>query len=106
LLSKDWAVALQLPAEPGLLIQAVGNGSPAERAGLRGANRRVQVGNYLVNWGGDFITRVDGKPIQSSDDIYRAANAKHAGESIELTIVRGGRTSTVKITLEALDSGV
>jgi S1-C subfamily serine protease len=106
LLPADFADALKLPAVEGLLIQTVGRGTPADRAGLRGANQRARVGNYIIDWGGDFVTKVDGKPIQSGDDISRVANAKHAGDTIELTIVRDGRTMTVKVTLEALDSGV
>ena len=99
----DWARALDFPASGGLLIDRVTAGTPAARAGLRGADRRVRVGNYLIDIGGDLITHVDGKPVQAEDDVSKAASRKHAGEAIELTIYRGGRSMKVSVTLAPLD---
>lgn len=104
--SGDWARALNLPESGGLLIAQVRRGTPAARAGLRGATRQVQIGNYLVPVGGDLITHVDGKPVERQDDIYRAASRKHAGETIELTILRDGRSMKVNVTLAPLDDEV
>jgi putative serine protease PepD len=105
-LEGDWPQALDLPGAAGLLIDRVYRDSPAARAGLRGADRRVRVGNYLLNWGGDYITHVDGKPVKNQDDVQQAARRKHAGESIELTIVRGGKSMKISVTLAALDNTV
>jgi S1-C subfamily serine protease len=102
----DWPRALDLPDGEGLLIERVQRGSPADRAGLKGADRRVRVGNFIVNWGGDYITQVDGKPVKNQDDVTQATRKKHAGEAIELTIIRGGRSMKVTVTLTALDSVV
>jgi S1-C subfamily serine protease len=102
----DWATALDFPASGGLLIDRVTPGSPAARAGLRGADRRVRVGNYLIDIGGDLITHVDGKPVQRADDVSRAATRKHAGETVELTVIRGGRSIKVNVTLAPLDNVV
>lgn len=104
LLSSEWTRALELGNEQGLLIQRVQRGTPAASAGLKGADRRVRVGNYLLDWGGDFITHVDGKPIERADDITRAASKKHAGEAVELTIIRGGRSMKVSVVLAPLDN--
>jgi S1-C subfamily serine protease len=103
LLDEQWAEALELPKRTGLLVLRVGNRTAASRAGLKGADRRIRLGNTPIDWGGDYITHVDGKPIQNGDDITRAANQKHAGESIELTLIRAGRSMKVNVTLEALD---
>jgi S1-C subfamily serine protease len=105
-ISGEWAAALELPKEGGLLIETVNRGSAAASAGLRGATRRAQVGNYLVNIGGDLITKVDGKQVAGEDDVIRAASRKHAGEKLELTIVRDGRSMNVTVTLGALDDTV
>ncbi len=104
LLSSEWTRALELGSEQGLLIERVLRGTPAASAGLRGADRRVRVGNYLLDWGGDFVTHVDGKPIERADDITRAASKKHAGDAVELTIIRGGRSMKVSVTLAPLDN--
>jgi len=103
LLPSDWSRALELGDDQGLLIERVYRGSPAAQAGLKGADRRMRVGNYLLDWGGDFVTHVDGKPVEREDEISRAASKKHAGESIELTIKRGSRSSKVRVVLAPLD---
>jgi S1-C subfamily serine protease len=97
----DWAEALKLPRSGGLLISRVDRGSPAGDAGLRGAKQTVQVGNYLIDIGGDLITAVDGKAVDQQDAITRAISKKHAGDSLDLTILRDGRSMNVKVTLSA-----
>ncbi|MDQ6701038.1 MAG: trypsin-like peptidase domain-containing protein [Acidobacteriota bacterium] len=97
----DIAEALGLPAQGGLLIQAVESGSTAEEAGLKGPNRRVIVGNYPLGIGGDLIVAVDGKPIEKQDDVQRALTRKRAGDPMVLTIFRGGRTQKVTVKLGA-----
>ncbi len=95
----DLAEELRLPAEGGLLIQRVESGSPADEAGLRGPSQRVIVGNYPLGIGGDLIVAIDGVPSTNADSLQRALNRKHGGDAIELTIFRGNRTLTVKVTL-------
>ncbi|HXP85087.1 MAG TPA: trypsin-like peptidase domain-containing protein [Bryobacteraceae bacterium] len=106
LISGDLAEELQLPSKGGLLIQEVARGSAAESAGLRGANRVVLVGNSRLGVGGDFITSIDGKVVDEQDAVTRAISRKHAGDIMELTIVRGGRTITVKVTLGTMGDEV
>ncbi len=105
-LEGDWPRALELPDGAGLLIERVYRDSPAARAGLHGADRRIRVGNYIVNWGGDYITHIDGKPVKNQDDVQQVARKKHAGEAIDLTIIRGGKSMKITVTLAALDSAV
>jgi S1-C subfamily serine protease len=95
----DLAQELNMPASGGLLIEAIDDGSPAEAAGLRGPNRSVIVGMYRLGIGGDLITAIDGKPVDGQDALRRALNQKHAGETMVLTIFRGGRTTKVTVTL-------
>jgi S1-C subfamily serine protease len=97
----DWAEALRLPRTGGLLISRVDRGSPADKAGLRGGKQSVQVGNYLVDVGGDLITAIDGKTVDREDAITRAVSKKHAGDTLDLTILRDGRTMNLKVTLAA-----
>ena len=82
-----------------ILIFRVENGSAADRAGLRGATEYVIVGNQRIPYGGDFITQIEGKDVDSQEGVARAIRGKHAGDMVELTIIRGGRTMNIKITL-------
>jgi S1-C subfamily serine protease len=95
----DLAEDLGLPTEGGLLIQRVERGSPAADAGLRGPNRVAIAGVYQIGIGGDFIVAVDGQPIESTDSLQRAINRKRAGDTLELTIYRNGRTQRVRVKL-------
>ena len=97
--SGDYADALDLPTEGGLLIQEVEQGSAAARAGLRGGRQTVQIGNVQLLVGGDLITAIDGKPIDREDAISRALSRKRTGDTLELTIFRGGRTVNVQVKL-------
>lgn len=99
LVSGDLARALKLPESGGLLIQRVERGSAADGAGLHGADSQVIVGNYRIPVGGDLITAIDGKPVEADDAVIRALSRKHAGETMALTIYRGGRNMEVKVTL-------
>ena len=62
----------------------------------------VLVGNAQVAVGGDFITGVEGKPVTQEDALTRAIQRKHAGDTLDLTVLRNGRTINVKVTLSAL----
>ncbi len=95
----ELADALRLPADGGLLIQRVDADSPAAQAGLRGPTRRVIIGNYAVGIGGDLITAVDGKQIETQDAIQRAMTRKRVGDQLELTINRAGKTQKVTVRL-------
>ncbi|MBM3776277.1 MAG: trypsin-like serine protease [Acidobacteria bacterium] len=97
----DLAESLNLPAEGGLLIQQVTPGSPAEAAGLRGASQVVIVGNYRLGVGGDLITAVDGRPVESDQGLQRSMSRKRAGDTLNLTIFRGGRTRRLQVRLSA-----
>jgi S1-C subfamily serine protease len=95
----DVAQALELPAAGGLLIQEVETGSSAEAAGLHGARRAVYIGNQEVGIGGDFIISIDGKKVTEVDAITRALMKKHAGDTLDMTIFRGGRSLDIKVKL-------
>ncbi len=95
----DYADALDLPTQGGLLVQAVTPGSPAEAAGIRGGRRSVVIGNYEVVIGGDLIMSIDGNPVDRADALARALARKRAGDTIEFTIYRDGRTTNVRVRL-------
>jgi S1-C subfamily serine protease len=105
-ISGDWAEALKLPRSGGLLIGRIVSGSPASRAGLRGATQQARLGNYLVPVGGDLITAVDGKRVEEENAITKAIAQKHAGDTLDLTIWRDGRSMDVKVTLAEQGDGV
>ena len=98
-ITGDYADALKLPSQGGLLIQEVDPGSAAARAGLRGGRQEVQIGNAEVVVGGDLIMSIDGQPVDRDDAISRVLARKRSGDILELTIFRNGRTTNVRVRL-------
>jgi S1-C subfamily serine protease len=96
----DLADALHLPSSGGLLIQSVQDGSSAEEAGLRGPTDQAIVGGrYQIYIGGDFITAVEGRPVTGNETLQQGMAKKRGGEMLELTVIRNGKTQTVKVHL-------
>ncbi|MEA2294789.1 MAG: hypothetical protein QOE86_2428, partial [Solirubrobacteraceae bacterium] len=84
----------------GLLVQAVRPGGPAARAGIAPGDRGVTLssGEQLAV-GGDVVTAVDGRPTSSTEDLRRALAAHRPGDTVSLTVRRGGRDRMVDVTL-------
>lgn len=73
------------PAQPSVVP-----GSPAAKAGLQ------------VN---DIITAVDGTKLDATHSLTALINQHAVGDSITLTVLRGGKTISVKLTLAAAPAG-
>jgi S1-C subfamily serine protease len=98
-IGPDIAEQIGLPADYGILIERVLPGGAAEKAGLRGGTERMYDGNTPVMLGGDLIVAVDGQEIQTPQDLNAALNLHRAGDTVTLTIFRGQRRLTLKVTL-------
>jgi S1-C subfamily serine protease len=102
-LEAELAAELRLPVKEGILVAQVFQGSPAERAGLRGGRRRVQAANRLVVIGGDVLTAIDGVKLKSVDDLTGYLDAeRQVGDTVRLDLVREGRPMTLQIKLGEL----
>ena len=85
----------------GVTIAKVTAGAPAAHAGLRAATHQVTADGQTALLGGDSITALDGKPIRSAQNLADAVAPKKPGDRVSLTVVRGGATRTVSLTLGA-----
>jgi len=92
----------EVDVESGLLVVEVVQGAPAERAGIRGGDRIVVVGNYRIPVGGDIIVAINGRPVTNFEQLTVFLETQtQVGDTVEVTIVRGGQQRTVSVTLEA-----
>src|SRR3954471_5438959 len=66
--------AVGLPERDGLLVDAVEDGSPADRAGIEK---------------GDLIVAVGEREVNRLDDLHQALDSVRGGGELELTLVRG-----------------
>jgi S1-C subfamily serine protease len=74
----------QLQVESGVLVATVEADSPAEAAGVRP---------------GAVLTKVDGEPVRSPDDLARKITAAPAGQEVELTWVFRGQERISRVLL-------
>jgi 2-alkenal reductase len=94
------AAAMELPEAKGALVIGVVPDGPAEKAGLRGGDREVEVMGQPVTVGGDVIVRIDDYEVRRFDDILSYLSRRtEVGQKVDLTIIRAGETQTITLTL-------
>jgi S1-C subfamily serine protease len=98
-IGPDLAQQIGLPADYGMLIERVLPGGAAQKAGLHGGSQRAYLGFTPIVLGGDLIVSIDGEAITSKQDLSNALNEHHAGDTVSLTVFRGQKRFTVKVTL-------
>jgi len=80
----------------GLLVVDVVRGSAAARAGIR-PTRRDTDGRLRL---GDVIAAIDGKKVESANDLYLLLEKYKVGDAVTISLLRDGRTVQTKVTLE------
>lgn len=98
-IGPDLADQMGLPADSGLLIMQVVQGSAAERAGLRGGTERALLGNTPIAIGGDLIVAIDGDPVTDQQELSHIMQKHRAGDTVTVTIYRGKKKMDVKVVL-------
>ena len=68
----------------------VSPGGPADKAGIKQ---------------GDIIVKIDDKQMVESSDLLAAIRDKKPGDTVQLTIDRGGTTSVISATLNERPAG-
>ncbi|MHA7268469.1 S1C family serine protease [Arthrobacter sp. HLT1-20] len=76
--------AAKFGVQDGLYLQAVATGGPAAKAGLKP---------------GDVVTLLDKQPATSIAVLTEVTLARKAGDTVQVTYVRDGKTATTKLTL-------
>lgn len=95
----EMSAILGLP-ETGVYVIQVLTGSPAEQAGLRGANTLLEINNRQFRAGGDVIVAFNGQPVHSMEEfITRLMHESQPGETITLTVMRGQTQKTLTVVV-------
>jgi len=92
-------VAHDLNLTEGVETTDVKSGTPAQKAGLKGATGKKTVQGTQYATGGDVITAIDGQKVKTSEGVQLAIDAHHPGDTIEITYWRKGETKTVSVKL-------
>jgi 2-alkenal reductase len=100
------ASAAHLSQTKGVIISGITPNSPASAAGLQGGSGAAQVNGEAVCVGGDVITSVDGKPVDSMTALMGIMATRKPGTTVTLGVAKGGgsEVSSVHLTLAAQPS--
>jgi len=91
-IAKRWGIK-------GLIIGKVARGGSADRAGLRGA-RETQSGRIEL---GDIVVAIDGKTVETIDDMLDVMEAHKVGDQVTLDVMRANKRRQVSVTLQAVN---
>ena len=86
-MTEQMAAQYRYDIKEGVFVYSVEEGKAAEKAGLQM---------------GDVITKVDDHDIKSMEDLTAVKKQYSAGDTVTLTIYRGGQTMTVELTWGAV----
>ena len=94
------------PIEGGLQVIQVEPGGAADRAGLKGWERKVIRSDFTIyqvldKSNADTIVAVDGRTVASEDDFLTIIEEKQPGQQVEIDVIRNGRSRKVTLTLDA-----
>ena len=78
------AAQLGISAQEGVVVTMIEPNSPAAQAGLQQR---------------DVITAIDDQPLKEESSLSRVINQHKPGDTVTLTVLRGGQTMEVKVTL-------
>jgi S1-C subfamily serine protease len=91
--NADVAKQLDLPVDHGALVVETTEDGPADDAGIQG-------GDPDTGRGGDVITAIDGKTIETSDDLASEVAAKKPGDKVEVEYYHDGEKQTAEVELD------
>jgi len=83
-MSPELAKNLGIDQASGALVGSVEKGTPADAAGLKA---------------GDIITAINGGPIYGASELRNRVGLSPVGTTLELSVLRGGDTKKVKVTI-------
>ena len=107
----DYSIAIleeagmDVSVESGVLVIGSESGSPAQEAGITSGSQRLRFGPYIIPLGGDIITAINDVQVASKQDLMVYLETETSiGDTIQLTIIRDGKSQEIDITLSSQPS--
>lgn len=91
--------ALNYPVDYGLMIMQVAIGGEADKAGIKGGNKKAIYGNRIVYINGDIIITVDKQKVTDYSALIRILKDKKPGEIVEVEYYRYDRIKKTRVKL-------
>jgi S1-C subfamily serine protease len=101
-MTPEIANAIGLKESRGFLVVDTVSGSPAEKGGIHGGDRKVTINGMQIALGGDVIEKIDDKVVRKIDDILAYIESlKSVGETVTLSVLRDGKIQKINLSLAA-----
>jgi S1-C subfamily serine protease len=89
-----------VPLTKGLLVVDIDEGSPAQKAGLRGGSLNVIVEGEPWVLGGDIVQAVNGLEITTAEEFAAILKTIEIGQVVTLRVSRNGSYLNIEATIE------
>jgi S1-C subfamily serine protease len=97
--TEELARVFRLPVDAGVLVEEVGEGTPAAKAGLKAGTDTTVVAGESYTLGGDLIVALGGKRVASLEQLRDLLADHKPGETVKLEVYRGSKATTVTVKL-------
>lgn len=94
--------AMNIDITNGVVVESVYEGSAAEAGGLRGGSGVFYFGDELIHIGGDVITRIDGVPVRTVEELFSYVESKEVGDVVRLVVIRDNEDFEIPLTLKEM----
>jgi S1-C subfamily serine protease len=101
----DLGITKVYSTDEGLLVLALVEGGPAEQAGIQAVRiRQMRLGMGLVRQfldtdSADLIVAIEHRRVKTVDELLTEVEKHRPGETIRVTVMRGGRPTDVRVRL-------
>jgi S1-C subfamily serine protease len=97
--TEELARTFRLPVDAGVLVEEVGEGTPAAKAGLKAGTDTTVVAGESYTLGGDLIVALGGKRVASLEQLRDLLADHKPGETVKLELYRGSKPLSIKVKL-------
>ena len=88
-----------LPVGKGAWVQVVQPDGPGAKAGLKGGEEDAKFQARTFTDGGDIITKIDDRKIDTPDDLSEAVQLFDPGQKVKVEVYRDGKKRDLDLTL-------
>jgi S1-C subfamily serine protease len=104
-MTPEIAEAIGLGEPRGFLVIEAAPDGPADSAGVQGGDTPVQLEGREIPLGGDVVLAINDRDVRKIDDVLGyLQQATQVGETVTLTVWRGGEIIEIDVTLGARPS--